>query len=132
DEVPVTGVDWGQRTAEELRAALELQKKRTPRIPIPSREKANKPSSQEPRPIDRNLWGAVTMGYQPALSASWSAATEAFCTEAALDERTARLTAGDWSDFSPDERVAYRFAHQLTAEPWSVTDEDVRKLTDAF
>src|SRR6185503_17527602 len=86
DEVPVTGVDWGQRTAEELRAALELQKRRTPRIPIPSREKANRPSSQEPRPIDRNLWGAVTMGYQPALSASWSAATEAFRTEAALDE----------------------------------------------
>jgi len=49
-----------------------------------------------------------------------------------IEERTARLTAGDWSDFSPDERVAYRFAHQLTAEPWSVTDEDVRKLTDAF
>jgi len=49
-----------------------------------------------------------------------------------IESRTAGLADGDWSEFPPAERVAYRFARLLTAEPWSVTDQDVGRLKDAF
>src|SRR5688572_2953979 len=46
--------------------------------------------------------------------------------------RASRLADGDWSDFPPAEQEAFRFARKLTAQPWTVSDADVRALTDAF
>lgn len=46
--------------------------------------------------------------------------------------RAARLADPEWSSFEPSERTAFGFARKLTAAPWSVTDEDLRALTDAF
>ena len=49
-----------------------------------------------------------------------------------IESRTARLADGDWSEFPPEERVAYQFAHRLTAEPWSIHAGDTRLLRETF
>ena len=46
--------------------------------------------------------------------------------------RVSRLADPEWPGFSSDERTAFAFARRLTAEPWSVSDDDVRALTAAF
>src|SRR5262245_42765615 len=43
-----------------------------------------------------------------------------------------RLSGGDWSDFPPAERLAFRFADKLSHRPASVSDEDVKGLAEAF
>ena len=53
-------------------------------------------------------------------------------TEEEIETRTARLADGEWSEFSPSERVAFRFARKLTAEPWAVTAADVDALVETF
>jgi len=50
----------------------------------------------------------------------------------AIDERTEKLASGDWSGFTADERTAFAFARKQSTAPWSVTDADVRQLTDHF
>ena len=50
----------------------------------------------------------------------------------ALDERTRRLASGDWSSFPPGDRAAFLFARKQAREPWSITSDDVRRLTDHF
>ena len=49
-----------------------------------------------------------------------------------VEERASRLADGEWPGFTGRERTAFRFARLLTAEPWAVTDADVRALVDAF
>ena len=50
----------------------------------------------------------------------------------AVEERTEKLASGDWSGFTPDERVAFAFARKQSTDPWSVTDADVKQLIDQF
>ena len=45
---------------------------------------------------------------------------------------TAKLATGDWSGFSPEEQVAFRFTHALTAKPASLTDADLKELIGAY
>ena len=49
-----------------------------------------------------------------------------------IKSRAQKLTEGDWSDFSPAEQAAFRFAYKLSKEPGKLTDADVRGLTGAF
>ncbi len=53
-------------------------------------------------------------------------------TQDEINLRATQLADGEWSEFSPSERLAFRFARKLTAEPWEVTDADVDALTDTF
>jgi hypothetical protein len=53
-------------------------------------------------------------------------------TEDQVQARAAQLADGDWSEFSPSERVALRFARRLTAEPWAVSRSDVETLVATF
>ena len=53
-------------------------------------------------------------------------------SELEVNERASRLSDGEWSEFPAPERVAFGFARKLTAEPWSVTDEDVAELVSVF
>ena len=53
-------------------------------------------------------------------------------TENGIDERARQLADGEWSEFSPVERVALQFARKLTAEPWTVTDDDIAELMETF
>jgi alkylhydroperoxidase family enzyme len=50
----------------------------------------------------------------------------------AIQERTRRLGEGDWSSFTPAERVAFGFAHKQTKKPAAVADNDVRALVEHF
>jgi hypothetical protein len=49
-----------------------------------------------------------------------------------IKRRTQKLAGGDWSDFSPAERLAYRFAYRVSREPALLSDGDVRDLVGAF
>jgi hypothetical protein len=49
-----------------------------------------------------------------------------------IKKRTAKLSEGDWSDFSPAEQLAFRFAYKQAREPGQLTKADVRGLTAAF
>src|SRR5688572_4700845 len=53
-------------------------------------------------------------------------------TPAEIDARVAGLADGDWSEFPPAERSAFRFARKLSLEPWSVSDADVDELTASY
>jgi len=50
----------------------------------------------------------------------------------ALDERTRRLASGDWSNFPPGDRAAFLFTRKQAKEPWTITPEDLHRLTDHF
>ena len=50
----------------------------------------------------------------------------------ALDERTRRLASGDWSPFPPGDRAAFLFARKQAREPWSISSDDMQRLTDHF
>ena len=52
--------------------------------------------------------------------------------EKEIYERTRRLAEGDWSGFTPAERVAFRFARKQAREPWTITADDVGELTRHF
>lgn len=63
--------------------------------------------------------------------------SEMLLAVAGLDENqikvlTAKLAKGNWSGFSPEEQVAFRFTNKLTAKPAGVTDADVKELVGAF
>jgi hypothetical protein len=47
-------------------------------------------------------------------------------------KKQTRKLAGDWSDFSPAQRQAFHFAHQMAKEPWAVSDRTVGALIDTF
>ncbi|MCI0458374.1 MAG: hypothetical protein L0Z62_15525 [Gemmataceae bacterium] len=50
----------------------------------------------------------------------------------AIAERTSRLAEGDWSSFSPAERVAFAFARKLSKSPASVSSGDMESLRRHF
>src|SRR5271166_3147714 len=50
----------------------------------------------------------------------------------ALNERTRRLAAGDWSSFSSAEQAALTFALKQARQPWSVTAHDLDGLVRQF
>jgi alkylhydroperoxidase family enzyme len=70
--------DWRKLTELELEAALEEQKARTSRIPLPKAEPGAKAASKV-------LWNQVSSGYQPVLTKAWSDTSRAFQQEAKLD-----------------------------------------------
>src|SRR3954462_11761140 len=49
-----------------------------------------------------------------------------------IRDRTGRLARGDWADFSPAERLAWRFALKLSRTPWLLTAKDTQALVEAF
>src|SRR5688500_4702115 len=49
-----------------------------------------------------------------------------------IQKRTQQLAAGDWSAFPPAERVAFKYAHKISSDPASITDQDVAELVKHF
>lgn len=49
-----------------------------------------------------------------------------------IEKRTQQLAKGDWSAFPPAERVAFKYAHKVSQDPSSITDEDVNELVKHF
>lgn len=49
-----------------------------------------------------------------------------------LKKRRQKLADGDWSDYSPAERVAFQFGNKLSREPGKVSSKDIQTLTETF
>jgi hypothetical protein len=50
----------------------------------------------------------------------------------AIADRTRRLASGDWSSFTPAERVAFAFARKQAESPADITTEDWQQLVRYF
>jgi alkylhydroperoxidase family enzyme len=49
-----------------------------------------------------------------------------------ITQRVQQLSSGDWSSFSPAERLALQFAHKLSRKPADVSDKDLQALVETF
>jgi hypothetical protein len=77
--------DWDPEPQAGIESRLELQRVRRGRIPDPpeeSIERLPEPAREQARKIE---WCAISMGYQPELSAAWLETMRAFQQEAKLD-----------------------------------------------
>ncbi len=79
-------VPWEECNLDQLRAQLEHQQARAPRIPRPDQVRL----ARLPRPNRERVagteWGKVSMGYQPVLTTAWFQTMGSFESEAQLDE----------------------------------------------
>jgi alkylhydroperoxidase family enzyme len=88
---PAVDLDLGQPWAAgdfgRLQEALERQRGRGPRIPVPAWEEVRKhlPPDSAKRPPLRIRWSLVCLGYQPELARGWSACLRAFDEESRLE-----------------------------------------------
>ena len=69
----------------DLNKALEKQKERKLRIPLPDKSAYEKLSPREKESSQRILWNTVSMGYQPELTRTWFAPLYVFYEEAKVD-----------------------------------------------
>jgi hypothetical protein len=80
--VPETDIgrpDWLQRTQAELDEALDQQKARKPRVPLPEE------SADGKSPPSKVRWNSVSFGYQPLLTEAWFDTMRAFQQESKLE-----------------------------------------------
>jgi hypothetical protein len=49
-----------------------------------------------------------------------------------IKRRATKLGSGDWSDFSPAERLAFQFAARLSQKPASISDRELDDLVKTF
>lgn len=75
--------EWAALSYDDLQARLEQQRRRTPRLPVPTWDevKKNLPPELASRPT-RIVWNLVCTGYVPELAIPWSAATRTMWAEA--------------------------------------------------
>ena len=78
-------VEWGSAGHDELSAALEKQKERKLRIPLPDASRLKNLPPKEREGAEKILWNTVSAGYQPAMPRAWFAALYAFYDEAKPD-----------------------------------------------
>jgi alkylhydroperoxidase family enzyme len=76
---------WRERDFGELQAALDRQKGRAPRIPLPDAGRMAGLPPEAKAQASRINWAAVSMGYQPRLTAAWFDCMGIFQREAQLD-----------------------------------------------
>ncbi len=76
---------WAARDIAEFRSALQQQKGRTPRIPIPEPGKLAALPPEARARATRIAWSAVSMGYQPRMTGAWFACMDTFQRESNLD-----------------------------------------------
>jgi alkylhydroperoxidase family enzyme len=78
-------LDWGQWDSGALERALERQKNRGSRIPLPPPERlADLPPAERER-TSRIVWSHVSMGYQPRLTKGWFHLMQMFGEESDFD-----------------------------------------------
>ena len=78
--------EWLELSYEVLQSRLEGQRRRSPRLPVPSWDdvKTKLPAEMAARPT-RIVWNLVCSGYVPELAVPWSAATRTMWAEAKSD-----------------------------------------------
>jgi hypothetical protein len=83
----VADKEWLALNFGDLKKAMEKQKARPPRIPVPKWEEVRK-GLPAPYPKDRPLkirWSLVCLGYQPELAGGWANCMRTFAEEARQD-----------------------------------------------
>jgi alkylhydroperoxidase family enzyme len=86
--LPFADAEWTALEFGELQRALDAQRARPTRIPVPTWEEARKslpPEAYANRPPLRIGWSLVCLGYQPELAGAWSACTRAFAEDSKQD-----------------------------------------------
>ncbi len=78
-------VEWGKDGFDELNKAMEKQKDRKLRMPLPDISKVEGLTPREKDSAKKILWNTVSMGYQPDLTRAWFAPLYAFYEEAKVE-----------------------------------------------
>ena len=73
-------LDWKPQSFDDLGKAMEVQKARKGRIPLPDKAKL----ARVPAPSLRIVWSTVSVGYQPEMTLGWFSCFGAFREEADL------------------------------------------------
>jgi len=76
---------WSDPSFDRLRERLETQRERASRIPLPDAERLARLPRPDRARVAGTVWGKVSMGYQPVLTAAWFRTMRAFDREAQLD-----------------------------------------------
>jgi hypothetical protein len=82
---PAVRVEWGKQGFDDLNAALEKQKDRKLRIPLPDPAVFEKLPLRERDSALKIRWNTVSAGYQPDMTRAWFACLYAFYDEAKVD-----------------------------------------------
>lgn len=82
-------VEWSKGGHEELNRALERQKERKLRIPLPDAARLKGLPTKEREGAERIHWNTVSSGYQPTMPRAWFACLYAYYDEARVDRRFA-------------------------------------------
>jgi alkylhydroperoxidase family enzyme len=77
--------DWGERTLADLEKALDQQKKRKARVPLPDPSRLAKLPPEVKEQASKVVWSNVSMGYQPLLTKAWFDCMRTFQKESNLD-----------------------------------------------
>jgi hypothetical protein len=77
---------WSAHSYADVRALLESQKERIPRIPPADEARLARLPKPDRARVAGSAWGKVSMGYQPELTRAWFQTMRAFGQEAQLDE----------------------------------------------
>jgi alkylhydroperoxidase family enzyme len=83
--VAALGPDWQEQSFADLQKALDQQKARKSRIPLPDQRTLAKLAPDVKKRASRIVWSNVSIGYQPALTRAWFNCMSAFQKEAQLD-----------------------------------------------
>jgi alkylhydroperoxidase family enzyme len=78
--------DWLEHSYADLQKALDGQKGRKSRIPLPALDALDKLPPDVKQRTSRIVWSRVSMGYQPGLTRAWFDCMGAFQQEAKLDQ----------------------------------------------
>jgi alkylhydroperoxidase family enzyme len=76
---------WGERDYSNLQKALENQKSRSSRIPMPGPERLSKIPAAAKGEASRVVWTNISMGYQPVLTKTWFDCMRTFHGESKMD-----------------------------------------------
>ncbi len=77
--------DWQDLSGTEPAKAMELQKSRHPRIPLPDSGRFAALPPDEREQATKIVWSRVSMGYQPLLTRTWFETMRTFQQEAAFN-----------------------------------------------
>jgi alkylhydroperoxidase family enzyme len=78
-------VDWSKARASDLILALEKQKGRNLRIPLPDPSLLRDLPTKEREEAERVVWSNISSGYQPEMPRVWFATMRTFYEEAKFD-----------------------------------------------
>ncbi len=84
-DLTTSNPDWNTLTTTDLLMALDRQKVRTPRIPLPDPSRLQDLPEEERQRVLKVVWSNVSMSYQPQLTRAWFTCMRTFQDEAKFD-----------------------------------------------